>query len=183
MTTKKLAALCLAATGLAATGCGGSSKSGTTTTTAASSTPAASTPAQTTATTPEIKVQTGHPLSQKVWIARADAICRGTQAKLAATKAKTQADVARLLPQVAAYEREEATELSKLSPPASQAVNWQRIVTGLQKYGELSIKAGEATAAKTINGAVPYILAARTISRELTPIIKHNGFRSCSIEA
>jgi hypothetical protein len=180
MSSTKLAALTLAATAFAASGCGGSSKSGTSATTA-TSTAAASTTAQTPATSEEIKVVSGTPLSKAVWIKKGDAICAKANAKLDSTTAKTQQDFARLLPQTAAYERAEATELSKLVPPDAQLDDWQRIIVSLQKFSDFSLKAGEYAQVKNFQAASPVIVAANSEQQQLVALAKRDGFKACSI--
>jgi hypothetical protein len=162
MSTKQLAAVALAAAALTAAGCGSSEKAATSST----ATTAASQPGQSTGagqTKPvgsdeEITVSSGVPLSRKAWIAKGDAICGRTNAKLSTTTASSPRDFGRLLPQAAGYERAEATELAALVPPRSTANDWQHIVSNLQK----------STAAERAEAA---ILA----------ITKRDGFKTCSL--
>jgi hypothetical protein len=179
MSSTKLAALTLAATAFAASGCGGSSKSATPATTA-TSTAAASTTAQTPATSEEIKVQSGTPLSKAVWIKKGDAICGRTNAKLKSVKAQTPQEIGRLLPQTAAYEHIEAVELSKLVPPRRQVDDWQQIIAGIQKFSVYSVQAAVYARANHFQDATPLAKAADKVQRQLTAIAKRNGFKVCS---
>jgi hypothetical protein len=173
----QLAALALAATALVASGCGESSKTESATTAAVTTTAAAITPAPT--TTP-ITVGTGKPLKRMVWIAKGDSICTRANTKLSSTTAKTTQDFARLLPQAAAYERAEATELSKLVPPADMANDWAQIVAGIQKFSEFSDKAAEYARVDNVNEAAPVFSAMNKIQQEFTTLAKRDGFKECA---
>lgn len=177
-----LAALALAAAMFSASGCGSSSKTESTTTSAAtpqSTTTAPTVPAPT--SREEVKVQAGKPLSRAAWIAQGDAICSRANIKLSSTTAKTQQDFARLLPQAAAYERAEATELSKLVPPTATASDWQQVVVGIQKFGEFSARAGEYARVNNFNAALPIATAGNNAQRQFTAIAKRDGFKVCSL--
>lgn len=182
MSAKQLAAIGLAAAALTATGCGGSSKNTTTSTTASvvtSATTAAQTKPSTTGA--EIKVSSGKPLPRAVWISKGDAICGRVNVKLSTTSAQTQQDFARLLPQSAAYERQEAVELSKLVPPATMRADWQQVVTDLQKFSELSIKAGEYAAVNNFELARPIAKAGNRAQEDMVLVAKRDGFKVCSL--
>ena len=181
MSAKQLAAMALAGAVLTAVGCGSSSKTGSTT--SAAVLPAQSSTAAQTSTTgsiEEIKVSTGKPLSRAVWIAKADAICGRANVKLSSTTAKTTQDFARLLPQAAGYERIEATELAKLVPPHGREGDWQQIVSALQKFSELSLKAGEYAQVNNWKAATPVAVAGNKAQLEMVAIAKRDGFKVCS---
>jgi hypothetical protein len=178
----QFAALALAATTLVS-GCGGSSKTGSTSTAAANTTTAttasaATTPAPTVTT---ITIATGTPLARSVWISKGDAICASANTKLNSTTVRSTQDFARLLPQAAAYDHTEATELSKLVPPTAMASDWVQIVTELQKFSELSAKAGEYARVNNLSAAKPVTQAGNTAQRQLVAIAKRDGFKVCSI--
>jgi hypothetical protein len=179
-----IAALGLAVAAFAASGCGGSSKSpsSTTSTSSSSSTPTTTTNTNvSTVSNAPLIIATGKPLTRTVWISKGDAICGRTNTKLSATTVKNSEDFARLLPQAALYDRTEAVELSKLVPPPAMAQDWAQIVDGLQKFGELSAKAGEYAQAKNTNEGIPVFAAANKAQQEATAIAKKDGFKVCSV--
>jgi hypothetical protein len=186
MLPAQFGALALATIALAASGCGGSSKSqsianSTTTTGAQSTTTAQITTAQaTTATAQKIKIRSGKPLTHAVWVARGDAICARTVAKLSSTSAKTQQDFLRGLSQAIGYERTEAKELSNLVPPVGKANDWAQYITGLEQFSAYSARAREYARANKFKEAGPILAAASAIKRQLVAIGKRNGFTACA---
>lgn len=182
MSAKQLAVIGLAAAALTATGCGGSSKKNAASTTASVVT-SATTAAQTkpSSTGAEIKISSGKPLSRAAWISKGDTICGRVNVKLSTTSAHTQQDYARLLPQSAAYERQEAVELSKLVPPARMRADWQQVVTDLQKFSELSIRTGEYAAVNKFQSAMPIARAGNKAQEEMVLVAKRDGFKVCSL--
>lgn len=183
MSISKLAAVGLvgAVLAIATAGCG-SSKNTTTTTTAAAATATTSSQSPSTTSVETVKIQTGKPLSKKVWIVRGDAICSRAAAKLGSTTAKTEQDLVRLLPQAAAYERVEATELSKLVPPASKSADWQQIVDEIMQFSGGSLKIAEYARANATNEATPILHQMNVAARSIAASAKHDGFKKCSIE-
>jgi hypothetical protein len=179
-----LAAVALAATTLAATGCGGSSKTASSTSTAAASTTAPATTAQTAAavaTGEPIKLRSGQPLSRTEWIAKGDAICTITNKKLDASTVRTLKDWQRVLPQGAGWERTEATELSKIVPPVAFASDWRQIVTGFQRFSELTAKVAQYALANNLKAAQPVTAAGEAMHERTANLAKHYGFKECSI--
>jgi len=186
----QLSALVIFAAALAFTGCGGSSKNTNTATTSAQPTSAQTTTTTQTATSPTtpittaavIKIQTGKPLSRAAWIAKGDAICAIANTKRHANSARTQAEFLRLLPQSAAYDRTEAEELSKVVPPAAKSDDWKKIVTGFQKFSEISARvAAEATSGR-ISEATALVPSGNSVDLEITVLAKRDGFKACSRE-
>jgi len=114
-----------------------------------------------------------------VLIAKADPICARTNVKLSSTTVKSNQELARVLPQVAAYERAEAAELSNLVPPASMASDWNQIVIGIRIFSEDTEKA--ATNLQSGNSATASGLykAAKKVQDQLAVIAKRNGFKQC----
>jgi hypothetical protein len=173
-----IAALGLAALALAASGCG---KSSTTSTTSAAAGSAATTAIASQPTTPVvITVAKGTPLPRATWIARGDAVCKATNAKLSATVAKTTADFVRLLPQAAIYEHTEAVELSKLVPPPAMAANWARMVNETQGFSEDSIKLAAYVRAKNSQTGRLVLHAVNRLQQGFTTLARRYGFKICS---
>lgn len=173
----RLAALALAAAILTVSGCGGSSKTSSTTT-AASTTAPATTASTTTATS--TKTATGPPLTRIELIAKAEPICARANAELNSTTIKSRAELARALPQAAAYDQVEATELSNLVPPASMASDWKQIIAGLQTFGDDTDKAGEDLESGSSEAAGSVYAAAKKGHEQLVAIAKRDGFKQCA---
>jgi hypothetical protein len=176
-----VATLAVAMTLVTLSACGSTSKTSSNTAAPSATTASSDQPVSAPASSEEIRIDTGKPLSRSAWIAKADAICLRTNIKLSSTTARTQQDFARLLPQAAAYERAEATELSKLVPPPSMARDWQQIVIGIQKFGEFSARAGEYARVNNFSAALPIATAGNNAQREFVAIAKQDGFKVCSL--
>lgn len=178
MPSVRIFVLVLAAGSLAVGGCGGSS----TPRSASGSTARSAAPSPATRATAgeEIKLRSGRPLSRAAWIAKGDSICTRANVKLSSTTAKGTQDLARLLPQAAAYEHIEALELSKLVPPSGATGDWQQIVNDLQKYSEFSIRVGEYARVNNLQAAKPIAHAAEETQRALVAIAKRDGFSACA---
>jgi hypothetical protein len=176
-----IATLAVASTLVALSACGSTTKTSSNTAASSAATTSASNTVSTPVSSEEIRIDSGKPLSRAAWIAKADAVCLRTNIKLSSTTAKTQHDFARLLPQAAAYERAEATELSKLVPPPSMARDWQQIIIGIQKFGEFSARAGEYARVNNFSAALPIATAGNNAQREFTAIAKQDGFKVCSL--
>lgn len=183
-------ALTLAATAAVAAGCGGSSTTTTTTTTSAvtgtapaTTTAATSTQASTTSVAPApitiVHVASGKPLPRARWIARGDEICGQLIAERESIKVKKVAEIPRVLPQVAAYERTEVSELAKLIPPSSQAEEWQRFLAiSLQRAEDT----GKIVALARLGDGIaqsPILTTIKNLKTQLAAIAAHNGFKEC----
>ncbi len=175
----QIVALALVATTFVASGCGGSSKAAST----AVSTTVAQTSVSTTTTAPAttIKISSGRPLSRSTWIAKAETICGRTNTELDTIRIKTEQQFASLLPQAAAYDHAEATELSKLVPPTTMADDWRQIVTDFQKFGEYTQVVANYALADNLTGARSIYVKGKRTHEQATRIAKHDGFKECSL--
>jgi hypothetical protein len=172
-------ALALAVVTFSATGCAGSAKTVATTSAAAKATgPAKATTMLTQVDV--VKFASGEPLKHSDWITKGDAICEQTNKAIDANPIKTQADFARLLPQVALYDKTEAAELGKLVPPASKVKDWRQIVNGYQLFGEYTATVAEYALAGNFAAAKPLVFTAGKIHKRIVAIAKRDGFKVCS---
>jgi hypothetical protein len=178
-----LAALALLAT-VPMAGCGGSSKSGETSTSAATTptTTAAGTTAANTVPvlTVTVKVASGRPLSRAQWIARGDAICARLNRELDAISVKVAAELPRVLPQEAAYERAEVAQLATLVPPASSANDWQEFLNATLQWAEGSAKLAEYGRFGDAITRTPLAATVIAVHEHVLRIAKRNGFKACS---
>jgi hypothetical protein len=171
---------------LATTGCGNSSKtstataaSATTTATTTSSTPTASTP--TTTTISPVVIATGKPLTHAQWLAKGDAICARLNTQLAANGVKSLNEFARVLPEVAAYEHTELTQLVKLVPPPSQREDWQKFLNETREWAENSAKLGQSAQTTQFTLTEPLVVTTRKLHERLARVAKREGFKECSL--
>jgi hypothetical protein len=171
----QLAALALAAITLVASGCGGSSKTESTTTAAAVSTAATSTATTSTPATAE-----PGKLTRAELIAKTDAICARINAKRSSTKFTKEQDYARLVPPLAAYEQAAAAELSKLTPPASMANEWQQIASRVQTVANDTATVGHDIVTKQDNAGGALLTKLTNILLQMNAIAKREGFTSCA---
>jgi hypothetical protein len=172
-----MATITVAAMMIATVGCGESTKS----------TPAAGTmpskmakDATSSSVGAGIPIHAGRPLARTAWISRGDAICTRIHAKLSSTTVKSAEDSARLLPQAAAYDHLEATELSQLVPPVGKETDWQTIVNGIQKISELAMRSAEYAQTKNYQAAEPIAVQANAVQHRYAAIAKRDGFKECS---
>jgi hypothetical protein len=187
MSYQRLAALALAAITLTAAGCG-SSKSETTTTTATTSATAppvgTATSTQTSAppshTSSKIVVATGKPLTTAQWIAKGDAICGNLGRELQTLKVKVAAELPRVLPQAAAYERDEVAQLEKLVPPRSKVKDWKKFLTESLQWAEGSAEMAESVRFGDSVVNTPIAKATFIAHAHVLSIAGHQGFKVCS---
>jgi hypothetical protein len=119
-------------------------------------------------------------LTRTELIARADLICRRVNEKRASTTLGSRQAYARLLPQIAAYERAAAAEMRTLTPPASMAKSWKRIVAGIQAVAdETSILGEYAIANKLAQADAGSVVAVKTMRRTRT-LAGREGFKDCA---
>jgi len=116
-------------------------------------------------------------------IAKADAICKRLNNKLAAT-ASTGSEarqLARSAPRHAAQERRAVAELRTLTPPASLAADWTQMIayrqTLLEELVELAryAKANNARAIQSLGASK------KRVHQKLKELARRDGFKDCSI--
>jgi hypothetical protein len=175
---RQLAMLALGATALAVAGCGGSSKAGMTATkTSTSSLPPAVAPS------PTPKLASGRPLSRSVWVAKANAICARTNARVKASKIKSRQEFARVIPQIALYEKTAAVELAELVPPRNKTGDWQKIVTGFRLTGEYLTKVATMVrdeSPSSVQSSRSLVIAGNEARTRIVGIATADGLKSCA---
>ncbi len=187
----QLAAAALATASLAAAGCGGSSKTqsvAATSTTAASSAPAssaqASPPPVTTnvrpATGTKVKIASGAPLPLHTWIAKSNEICARLSAELGAIKVSKTAEIVRVLPQAAAYERAAVLQLARLVPPASRVAGWQRYLDIMMERSQDSLKIVQLASLGDAISRAPIFAAVSALQHERRAIAQRAGVDECA---
>jgi hypothetical protein len=152
MSGTRLAALGLATTTLAICGCGGSSESS----------------------------GSSKTLTREDLIAKANAICARVNARRASTHYGALPEVARVAPQLAAYEQTAATELSKLAPPTSMANDWQQIVSSAQALAGYTFRIGDYARSKKVAAAQPLFGLIQHSHRQLVLTATADGLTECA---
>jgi hypothetical protein len=177
----RVTTLILVAAVLAIAGCGGSSKNTTSnTSTRAGSTGTVSTSSSTTGAV-STTADTSKALSNARLVAQADAICKRLNTKLdnGNDNASTQQDIVRIAPQRAATEQTALNELSKLTPPASMADDYQQMLADRQTVIEDIKKLGDDAAANDSSAEIPVYKSSSAVTEQLATTAKRSGFRYC----
>lgn len=177
-----LAALALAGASLAVSGCGSSKATSATSAASTATTTNTTAPATVPSASPTatVTLASGKPLTHAAWLARGNAICAQANVKRGSTAIKRRQDYARVLPQVALYDKTEATELAKLVPPTAKVADWKQIVEGFQLYGEYTARVGEYTAVNNLKSAQPVIAIAEQVHKKLIATAARDGLKQCA---
>lgn len=164
----RLAAIAIAASILGAAGCGESSS----TTTGAKGTAATSTAAAT--TTPA--------LTKAALIAKADAICRRVNAKIAATDARysNSKEFQQRVSLIAGDERSGLPSLNELTPPVSMEGEWKKIVVGAETLAEETGKLGAYIKTKDATISRAQFARVDEVERQMLGITRRVGLKDCA---
>jgi hypothetical protein len=121
------------------------------------------------------------PLTRAELVEKANAICRRVNVKLASStsQVKTQADLARIAPQLASFEQGALSELSKLSPPSELASDWKAILTDAQTLADNTAKIGEYAKTNQKKALQELSLASEKVEKNLVTTTKRNGMKDC----
>lgn len=122
------------------------------------------------------------PLSKAQLLAAGESVCRHLNKELAASKdvIRTQADYARVAPQRAAIVSASMVELKKLTPPASIAGDWQKIVSDRQSLDEYITKLGQDATAKDSNAIRLALASSSVVVQDLYAVATRVGLKECA---
>jgi hypothetical protein len=121
------------------------------------------------------------PLTRAQLTAKANAICRRVNAKLASVGTiKGTAQIARVTSRLSAFEQSTLAQLSALVPPAALESDWKRFVDGAQSLAEATAKLGEDAATKKPNAIGPLLASAEATQRRMTTLARRDGFTACA---
>jgi hypothetical protein len=150
---------------LAAAGCGGGS-SGTGSTNAGST----------------ASIPSGDSPAERRLIATADAICGRFNTEIATTKPAGvgASELARSAPVNASLEQAALRELSKLTPPASLAGDWRRVIADRRTLAEELVKLGRYAKANNAAGIRALVVSKKAMHRELLKTATRAGFADCA---
>jgi hypothetical protein len=119
------------------------------------------------------------PLTRAELTAKANAICRTVTAKLASKSISSQQDIARVAPELAAFEQTALNELTKLVPPTELESDWKRFVAGAQTLAENTAKLGEYASSNKLKEARGLIVSSEAIQKQMVAIAKRDGLKDC----
>ena len=119
------------------------------------------------------------PLTHAELVSKANAICKTVTAKFATKSASSMRDIARVAPELAAFEQKALSELSKLVPPANLEIDWKQFVAGAETLAENTAKLGEYAKANNLKAASPVIISSEATQRQMRAIAKRNGLTEC----
>jgi hypothetical protein len=122
-------------------------------------------------------------------VAVADPVCQKVAEKreaanaalqtVAASSTKTLKVLARVAPIVASYEHNEVLLLSNLKAPASQAKDWQEMLTGMRELANDSTQLGIEAKAKKLGAVREIDLRGRIVQQRIGAIATRDGFTFC----
>jgi hypothetical protein len=119
------------------------------------------------------------PLTHAELVSKANAICKTVTAKLANKSASSVQDIARIAPELAAFEQKALSELSKLVPPANLESDWKQFVAGAETLAENTSKLGEYAKANNLKAAGRLIGSTENTQHKMQAIAKRNGLTEC----
>jgi hypothetical protein len=127
------------------------------------------------------------PLTRAALVARADALCRRLNTKLAANAVGGEGgSLGQLMLSLAAYEHAVAEEMRRLTPPSSMADAWGQMIGGAQTLADGNAKLGayeQAHGGQIFNPSPTTRAASSAISegaRRLTAAAAREGFTECA---
>ncbi len=182
MSGTRVAVLVFAVCALIATGCGGSTKPSRTTVALASTTPSTASTASTgiAASAQGEPSAADKPLTRAVLVDKADAICARVNERRATLSLGSQAQIAKAMPGLAAFERTAAAELSALTPPAAMDSDWKTIIHGAEALSRETAAYGEYAKTNNLEAERRLLAAAGKVQARSTRVAHRDGFKACA---
>jgi hypothetical protein len=119
------------------------------------------------------------PLTHAELVRKANAICKTVTAKFATKSANSVQDIARIAPELASFEQQALSELSKLVPPANLESDWKQFIAGAELLAENTSKLGEYAKTNDLKAAHGVIISSETTQHQMQAIAKRNGLNGC----
>ncbi len=119
------------------------------------------------------------PLTHAELVSKANAICKTVTAKLATKTVNSVRGIARVAPELAAFEQKALSELSKLVPPLDLESDWKQFIAGAELLAENTSKLGEYAKANNLKAAGQLIRSTETTQHQMQAIAKRNGLTKC----
>ncbi len=119
------------------------------------------------------------PLTHAELVSKANAICKTVTAKLATKRANSVQDIARVAQELASFEQQALSELSKLVPPANLESDWKHFIADAELLAENTSKLGEYAKTNDLKAARGLITSSDTTQHQMQAIAKRNGLTEC----
>lgn len=111
---------------------------------------------------------------------KAEAICTRMNAFRTSHKSETVRGEARVMPQLAVYERTGLAELNKLIPPPSIASDWKEFVSDAQILVGYTVQLGEYAKSNNLPAIQTLLVTAGTVQRPMFVLASKDGFKECA---
>jgi hypothetical protein len=129
---------------------------------------------------PLTRDQSAKPLTRAQLVRHANALC--TQVQMNMTKvgpANTTQELTHVADKLAGFEQHQLEAMRKLKPPPAMASDWKHMIEGAQEFtqdaGNLSTNVQPKKKA-----AIEELNQVGKVEQRISPIAKHDGFKSCS---
>jgi uncharacterized protein YcfL len=115
-------------------------------------------------------------------IAKADAICKRVNARVAAANSKINnpQDFARIAPEIANYEQQALIQMRGLKAPSSLAQDWQLILSSAQKLAQNTATLSQYIKTNKLRSAPRLVTESKRLQQEMLLTAKRDGFKECS---
>ncbi|HTA97592.1 MAG TPA: hypothetical protein VK730_08110 [Solirubrobacteraceae bacterium] len=120
------------------------------------------------------------PLTHAELVSKANTICKTVTAKFATKRANSVHDIARVAPELASFEQQALSELSKLVPPADLESDWKQFVAGAELLAENTSRLGEYAKANNLKAASGLIASTARTQHQMQAIAKRDGLTECN---
>lgn len=119
------------------------------------------------------------PLTHAELVSKANAICKTVTTKFATKSVNSVKDIARVAPELAAFEQKALSELSKLVPPAYLEDDWKQFIAGAEMLAENTSKLGEYAKANNLKAGGALILSSERTQHQMQAVAKRDGLSEC----
>jgi hypothetical protein len=135
-------------------------------------------PDTTTAPATTTTARRGSALTRAELLSRATVICERNNKILASHEVKTPRDYPRVLPLASRYDDAAASELERLTPPASMAAEWRSVTAGLHDFAAGLARLGRYAGKHSIIGSSQFAAMAK-LQQQLATKARHAGLSAC----
>lgn len=121
------------------------------------------------------------PLTRAQLVSHANALCTQVQTKMKHVgTVKTVQGLALAAHKLAGFEQHQLESMKQLKPPRSLAGDWKQMIEGAEEVTEDAGTVSTDVQLKKNKAAVEELKQIEKVEQHLSPIAKHDGFKSCS---
>lgn len=122
------------------------------------------------------------PLTRAQLVSHANALCNQLQRKMkqAGANVKTTQQLAHLADKLAGFEQHQLESMRKLKPPSSLAADWKQMIESAEAIAEDAGTLSTDVQLKKEKAAGEQLQRIGKVEQHVSPIAKHDGFKSCS---